>query len=102
MEQVLWISFGAVLGANAAFLGERWHHQSSGATFPYGTFIINLSGSLLLGFFWLLPATGRGWIRAGGHFWWLVSSERTPLFRPMQLKVLIWPCKGSGCWVSPI
>lgn len=45
------ISAGAVLGANARYWIGDWAAQKLGSNFPYGTFIINFSGSLLIGFF---------------------------------------------------
>jgi CrcB protein len=47
----LWISLGAVLGANARFLISRFCARALSASFPYGTLIINVAGSLVLGFF---------------------------------------------------
>ncbi|MDO9086262.1 MAG: fluoride efflux transporter CrcB [Anaerolineaceae bacterium] len=49
MEKILWISFGAVLGANLRYWVGDWAAQRFGSGFPYGTLIINLSGSFLLG-----------------------------------------------------
>ena len=46
-----WISLGAIGGANARFLLSRWAARMLGADFPYGTLLVNASGSLLLGFF---------------------------------------------------
>jgi CrcB protein len=51
MDKVLYISIGAILGANARYWLGDWAAQKWGTAFPYGTFIINLTGSLLLGFF---------------------------------------------------
>jgi CrcB protein len=45
------ISLGGILGANSRYLIAEWAAQRFGAGFPYGTFIINISGSFLLGFF---------------------------------------------------
>jgi CrcB protein len=45
------ISLGGILGANSRYLIADWAAQRFGASFPYGTFIINISGSFLLGFF---------------------------------------------------
>ena len=50
MKYVL-ISFGGILGANARFLISEWAAQRFGAGFPYGTLIINIGGSFLLGMF---------------------------------------------------
>jgi CrcB protein len=58
MEKILYISIGAVLGANARYWLGDWAAQKWGTAFPYGTLIINLTGSLLLGFF-LTIATER-------------------------------------------
>jgi fluoride exporter len=46
-----WISLGAVLGANLRYFLSRIVTRFSDAAFPHGTLIINVSGSLLLGFF---------------------------------------------------
>jgi fluoride exporter len=45
------ISLGAILGANARYLVSRYSATMLGPVFPYGTLIINVSGSLLVGFF---------------------------------------------------
>lgn len=58
VEQYLWISLGAVLGANARYLLGGWVAARLGPAFPYGTLLINVTGSLLLGVF-LTWATQR-------------------------------------------
>ncbi len=58
MEKFLLISLGALLGANARYWISEWTARKIGAAFPYGTLIVNLTGSLLLGFF-LTLATER-------------------------------------------
>lgn len=49
MDKVLWISMGAVLGANLRYWVGDWAAQRFGSGFPYGTMLINLTGSFLLG-----------------------------------------------------
>ena len=49
MDKVLWISIGAVLGANLRYWVGDWAAQRYGSSFPYGTMLINLTGSFLLG-----------------------------------------------------
>ena len=49
MEKVLWISIGAILGANLRYWIGDWVAQRFGSSFPLGTLLINLSGSFLLG-----------------------------------------------------
>jgi CrcB protein len=51
VQAVLWISLGAVVGANARYFLSRWAAKSLSPAFPYGTLLINVTGSLLLGFF---------------------------------------------------
>lgn len=45
------ISLGALFGANARYWIGGWAAQKFGASFPYGSMIINLTGSFLLGLF---------------------------------------------------
>ena len=51
MQAVLWISLGAIAGANARYFISRWAAKVFNPAFPYGTLFINISGSMLLGFF---------------------------------------------------
>jgi CrcB protein len=51
VQAVLWISLGAVAGANARYFISRWAARGLNPAFPYGTLLINITGSLLLGFF---------------------------------------------------
>jgi CrcB protein len=50
MNRFLLIAIGAVLGANARYLVGLWAAQRFGINFPYGTAIVNITGSLILGF----------------------------------------------------
>ena len=45
------IGMGGFLGANARYLVANWAAERFGPFFPYGTFIINISGSFVLGVF---------------------------------------------------
>jgi CrcB protein len=45
------ISLGAIAGANARYLISRLAARMLGPVFPYGTLFINVSGSLIVGFF---------------------------------------------------
>jgi CrcB protein len=51
VQAVFWISLGAIAGANARYFLSRWAAKSLAPAFPYGTLIINVTGSMLLGFF---------------------------------------------------
>lgn len=54
----LWIALGAVCGASARYFLSNLIARNFSTEFPYGTLVINLTGSLLLGFF-LVFATER-------------------------------------------
>ena len=45
------IAAGAILGANARYLVTLQVAERFGAALPYGTLLINVSGSLLIGYF---------------------------------------------------
>jgi len=47
----LWISLGAIAGANLRYWVALWAIERFGLGFPYGTLIVNASGSLLIGLF---------------------------------------------------
>jgi fluoride exporter len=51
VNEFLVISLGAVVGANARYHLSRFAAKELGAVFPYGTLIINIVGSLIVGFF---------------------------------------------------
>ncbi len=48
VEKILLITAGAALGANARYWIGDWAAQKWGAAFPYGTVLINITGSLLI------------------------------------------------------
>jgi hypothetical protein len=45
----LWIALGAVVGASARYFLSGYVARNVSSTFPYGTLIINFTGSMLLG-----------------------------------------------------
>jgi CrcB protein len=45
------VSIGAIVGANARWIISRYAAKLLGPVFPYGTLIINIAGSLIVGFF---------------------------------------------------
>jgi len=52
----LWIALGAVVGASARYFLSGFVSRHFSAVFPYGTLLINVTGSLLLGFFLILAS----------------------------------------------
>ena len=47
----LWIALGAIIGASARYFLSGYIGKTFSSTFPYGTLLINITGSLVLGFF---------------------------------------------------
>ena len=69
---IFWVGLGGFLGANARYLmggliAERW-----GTTFPWATFVINVTGSFILGFF-LAFAEDRPWVNPGSRLLFAVG-----------------------------
>lgn len=58
MPTALWVGLGGFLGANARYWLGLWLADRWGTTFPYGTLVANVLGSLTLAFL-LTLATGR-------------------------------------------
>jgi CrcB protein len=57
LNDVFAIVAGAVPGALSRYHITEWTKAKLGLRFPYGTFIINLTGCLAIGFFWaILPS----------------------------------------------
>ena len=50
-KDVLWITLGAAIGANLRYAVNRLALNFLSASVPYGTLIVNVTGSLILGFF---------------------------------------------------
>jgi fluoride exporter len=49
--QVLFVALGGAIGSAARYLVGGWFAARFGAAFPYGTFVINVTGSFIVGFF---------------------------------------------------
>lgn len=62
---LLWIGIGGTFGSLTRFQIGKWISQKSKSSFPVGTFIVNISGAIMLGFF-----TGAG---VGGGFYLLMA-----------------------------
>ncbi len=54
MTRYLMIGLGGFLGANARFMVTLWSARKWGGQFPYGTLLINVSGSFVLCFLAML------------------------------------------------
>ncbi|RMH73168.1 MAG: fluoride efflux transporter CrcB [Gemmatimonadetes bacterium] len=50
----VWIAVGGALGAICRYVVSGLAHQLVPTTFPWGTLVVNLTGSFLIGFLWAL------------------------------------------------
>ena len=51
MIDVLWISLGAIVGANLRYIVSTWAMNVLSPSVPLGTLIVNTTGSFILGYF---------------------------------------------------
>jgi fluoride exporter len=74
MLSYLWIAIGGALGSVARFWFSGIVARQFGETFPWGTLLVNISGSFAIGFFaaltgpdgrWLVNPTGRQFFMIG-------------------------------------
>jgi CrcB protein len=63
-QTYLLIALGGALGANARFVAASLAASRWGTRLPWGTLLINVTGSFLLGLFLAVPALGTGSGRA--------------------------------------
>jgi len=70
MRAYLWVSVGALVGANLRYFVSRLAAKLLSPNFPYGTLIINISGSFILGLF-LICTTER--VLADPKWRWLIA-----------------------------
>jgi len=69
-----WIFLGGGLGSIARLAGSGFFARHFGETFPWGTLLVNVTGSFLIGCFatltgpdgtWLVPPTARQFVMIG-------------------------------------
>jgi fluoride exporter len=68
MNQLLAIAAGGAVGSVLRFLTSTWVHSLAGRGFPYGTLTVNVLGSLVMGFLFVLfldRLTDNAVLRAG-------------------------------------
>ena len=51
IREYLWVSLGGIVGACARYFLSRFTAKIVGTSFPWGTLLINITGSFILGLF---------------------------------------------------
>ena len=51
MLEVLFVALGGAIGSAARYVVGGWFAARFGAAFPYGTFVVNVTGSFIVGLF---------------------------------------------------
>ncbi len=57
-----WVAVGGALGSAARYLLSAWVDRSFGGLFPWGTLLVNVTGSFAIGFFGTLTAPEGRWL----------------------------------------
>lgn len=60
IRNLLLIGLGGCMGTMARYLCQRWFAVNYPGPFPYGTFLVNITGCFLIGLFWGM--TFRNWM----------------------------------------
>ena len=62
MITYLWIAIGSALGGAARYGFTLWAARAWGETFPWGTLVVNVSGSFVIGFFAAITGPDGRWM----------------------------------------
>lgn len=62
MVSYLWVAFGGALGSVARYWFSGAVANRFGESFPWGTILVNITGSFIIGFFFTLTAPEGRWM----------------------------------------
>ncbi|WP_285590650.1 fluoride efflux transporter CrcB [Herbidospora sp. NBRC 101105] len=81
----LLVAAGAAIGAPLRYLTDRLIQSRHDSVFPWGTFVVNLTGSALLGFLVALPADDAVRALAGTGFCGALTTYSTFSYETLRL-----------------
>lgn len=110
---MLLVGIGGFFGAISRYLLGKWISSKASKRFPLGTWVINISGSFLLGFLsslqeadavpaWLWLLLGAGYLGAYTTFS-TFGYEAMQLFQNKETKSAVWYIAASivlGIWFA--
>ena len=100
MLSYIWIAVGGALGSVARFWLSGIVARQYGDTFPWGTLLVNISGSFIIGFFATLTGPeGRWMVNPNGRLFFMVGvCGGYTTFSAFSLQTL--NLMEDGKWVS--
>ena len=100
MITYLWIAFGGALGSVARFWLSEVIASRAGENFPWGTIIVNVSGSFLIGVFAAMSGTQGHWLAnsSARQFLMIGVCGGYTTFSSFSLQTLALTQKGE--WLS--
>ncbi|MGH3927545.1 MAG: fluoride efflux transporter FluC, partial [Pseudonocardiaceae bacterium] len=81
----LWVALGAAVGAPVRYLVDQAVRSRHDSVFPWGTLLVNMAGSLLLGFLAALPADSAVMAVTGTGFCGALTTYSTFSYETLRL-----------------
>ena len=97
MSLYLWIAIGSALGGVARHALTGYADAQFGPAFPWGTLIINITGSFAIGFFYTLTAPDGRWVVSseGRQFFMVGVCGGYTTFSSFSLRTLVLAREGD-------
>jgi fluoride exporter len=97
MSLYLWIAIGSALGGVSRFALSSYIASHIGGAFPWGTLIVNVSGSFIIGFFYTMTAPEGRWVvgSQGRDFFMVGICGGYTTFSSFSLQTLLLAREGD-------
>jgi len=101
MIAALLVALGAAVGAPLRYLTDQWLRARRGAVFPWGTAVVNVTGSLLLGVLIGLPANDAVRLVVGTGVCGALTTYSTFSYETLRLgQKRAWRVAGASVLVN--
>jgi CrcB protein len=97
MSLYLWIAIGSALGGASRFALSGYIANHIGGAFPWGTLIVNVTGSFVIGFFYTMTAPEGRWVVSsqGRDFFMIGICGGYTTFSSFSLQTLLLAREGE-------